>query len=96
MLTEVAVPPEVYEAFISRLPRGRVQDHYRHSPGVYEAKLSGRAWWAQGTETMAVRQLLLTLLEVLETEGWTVYASVDQKNGSENVTETDTASFPFP
>jgi hypothetical protein len=41
---------------------------------------------------MAARQLLLTLLEVLETEGWTVYASVDQKNGSDKQTETDTVS----
>lgn len=45
---------------------------------------------------MWVRTLLLTLLEVLEGEGWTVYASVDQKNGSEKVTETDTVSLKSP
>jgi hypothetical protein len=41
---------------------------------------------------MEVRSLLLVLLEVLEMEGWTVYASVDQKNGTEKRTETDTVS----
>lgn len=45
-----------------------------------------------GTETMLTRELLLILMETLEGEGWTVYASVDQKNGSEKHTETDTVS----
>jgi hypothetical protein len=45
---------------------------------------------------MEVRSLLLVLLEVLEMEGWTVYASVDQKNGTEKRTETDTVSSFMP
>lgn len=89
-LSLVTVPPAVYDKFITCLGRSRVQDHSQHSPGVYEAKLHGSPWWANGTFTMEVRQLLLKLLEVLESEGWTVYASVDQKNGTDKQTETDT------
>ncbi|KAF2274244.1 uncharacterized protein EI97DRAFT_451810 [Westerdykella ornata] len=85
----IDVPSEVYNGLISRLGN-RVSDHYQHSPGVYEAKIVGRPWIAEGTETMKARELLLVFLEVLETEGWTVYASVDQKNGGDKQTETDT------
>jgi hypothetical protein len=53
------------------------------------------SWRANGEDTMRVRELLLILLEVLECEGWTVYASVDQKNGGENFTETDTVSISY-
>ena len=89
----IDVPTEVVNALIPKLGR-RIQSHNMHSQGVYELKLVGNPWRADGTETMRVRELLLTLMEVLEGEGWTVYASVDQKNGADEHTETDTVSFP--
>lgn len=57
--------------------------------------MKGISWWANGEATMRVRELLIILLEVLECEGWTVYASIDQKNGGENNTETDTVSITY-
>jgi hypothetical protein len=82
----------VYTSLITKLGPRKVQSHSQYSRGVYEVKLYGSPWWATGTETMEVRSLLLVLLEVLEIEGWTVYASVDQKKGTEKRTETDTVS----
>ncbi|KAF2648587.1 hypothetical protein K491DRAFT_612495 [Lophiostoma macrostomum CBS 122681] len=86
----IDVAPEVSNGVVSRLGQGRVQDHRAHSRGVYEVKLRGTPWMASGTETMEARQLLLIMMGVLEEHGWTVYASVDQKNGGEKHTETDT------
>ncbi|KAF2183959.1 hypothetical protein K469DRAFT_710339 [Zopfia rhizophila CBS 207.26] len=83
--------PSTIPTFLTSRLAGRVQDSCQHHMrGVWEIKLAGSPWWAEGTETMRVRELLLTLLSVLEGEGWTVYASVDQKNGGEKYTETDT------
>ncbi|KAF4626030.1 hypothetical protein G7Y89_g12131 [Cudoniella acicularis] len=56
---------------------------------AYEFKIYGRPWFPTGEETMSTRLLLLKMLEVLENRGWSLYASVDQSNGSENVSETD-------
>lgn len=95
MLMTFTASPEVYTSLITKLGPSRVQSHSPHSRGVYELKLYGSPWWANGSETMEVRALLLVLLEVLEIEGWTVYASVDQKNGTEKRTETDTVSLNF-
>ena len=40
---------------------------------------------------MRVRELLIALVEMLEEEGWSVYASIDQKSsGGQGVSETDT------
>lgn len=60
------------------------------SAGVHEIKLDGSPWFCNGTKTMKVRELLLTFLEVLESEGWSVYASVDQKDAAQDYSETDT------
>jgi hypothetical protein len=71
-----------------------VQDHQLHSPGVYEIKLAGWPWHAAGERTMLVRELCLHLLEALESEGWTVYASVAQKTGGrDKEAVTDTVSL---
>ncbi|KAF2121298.1 hypothetical protein BDV96DRAFT_563993 [Lophiotrema nucula] len=86
----IDAPSEVYNGFIPRMEPGRLQDQGQHALGVYELKIYGKPWWAGGIETMMVRGLLLSLLESLEEEGWTVYASIDQKNGGEKYTETDT------
>lgn len=74
--------------------QGRVQKHKPHDvPGAYEVKLHGYPWVASGGETMRTRMLLLELVQALDAEGWSVYASIDQKNGpggDSHRTETDT------
>ena len=79
--------------FITVLGRA-VREHRHHSvAGSYELKLHGYPWRPGGGGTMEARMLLLKLLEGLEEEGWTVYASFDQKAISDNDTsETDTAN----
>jgi hypothetical protein len=62
-------------------------------PGVHEIKLHGAPWFASGEETMRARDLLLTLMETLEEEGWTVYASIDQDHDGSGNGETDTVSL---
>lgn len=59
------------------------------SANVFEIKFRGNPWRATGTETMQSRMIVLTLLEVLEEFGYSLYASVDQENGSEG-READT------
>jgi hypothetical protein len=48
------------------------------SLGAWEFKIKGYPWQASGEETMTTRFLLLKLLERLEANGWSLYASVDQ------------------
>ncbi|KAF2002479.1 hypothetical protein P154DRAFT_462494, partial [Amniculicola lignicola CBS 123094] len=88
----IDTPAAIYETLIQKLGPSWVQARYVYpnATGVYEIKLAGTPWMADGTETMRVRGLLLVFLEVLEGEGWTVYASVDQKNGGDKSSETDT------
>lgn len=71
-----------------------VREHRHHSVfGSYELKLHGYHWRPESGETMEARMLLLKLLDGLEEEGWTVYASFDHKATSDNDTsETDTLS----
>jgi hypothetical protein len=59
-------------------------------PGVDTVKVNCSFYNAHGIDTMRVRELQLVLLETLEEEGWTVYASIDPKNGSDSNSETDT------
>ena len=96
MLTARLVPSGISRIVASKLGKSWVKDQSVHMLGVDELKLHGSPWYANGTDTMRVRELLLVLLETLEEEGWTVYASIDQKNGQENYTETDTVgAFPL-
>lgn len=57
--------------------------------GAWEFKINGYPWHASGESTMVTRYLLLKLLEVLEANGWSLYANIDQSTGSEHVGETD-------
>ncbi|KAH7125586.1 hypothetical protein B0J11DRAFT_433796 [Dendryphion nanum] len=86
----IDAPPEIADSLAARLGSHWVKERTLIGPGVHEFKLDGSPWWANGTKVMEVREMLLTFLEVLESEGWTVYASVDQKDGGQNYTETDT------
>jgi len=58
--------------------------------GCYEIKLSGMLWGLMSNEMMKTREMLLDMLECFEECGWTVYASIDQKVGSQQEGETDT------
>lgn len=84
---------EVCQALPARLGPQWVDKKSQYAPGIKEIKLHGHPWAAGGKETMRVRELLLTMLETLEAEGWTVYASIDQSmSGGGHTTETDTVS----
>ena len=73
-----------------------IQRHERHQlEGAYEFKLHGYPWYTSGGDTMKARQIALKLLEGLDYNGWTIYASVDQKttaggNSNMSMSETDT------
>jgi len=88
----IDAPDELVQSVVSTYSdMGVVQ---RHGPyfleGAYELKLRGRPWWSSGEETMTARRWLLILLAVLETHGYTCYASIDQKAGSAESGDTDT------
>ncbi|KAK5141742.1 hypothetical protein LTR04_002486 [Oleoguttula sp. CCFEE 6159] len=71
----------------------RVQDSRRISGRTHEFRLHGYPWRANGGETVAVRVMLLELLECLEAQGFGLYASIDQKTGlgsNNNRSEADT------
>lgn len=57
---------------------------------AWEFKVLGTPWRASGEETMVTRGLMLGLLQVLEGEGWSLYASFDQSmSPGDHVSETD-------
>ncbi|KAJ8515184.1 hypothetical protein ONZ45_g7370 [Pleurotus djamor] len=62
--------------------------------GVYEFKCEGYPWMASGSEAVSTRILLLRMIEVLESFGYSLYASLDQNasssSGDSGSTETDT------
>lgn len=70
---------------------GLRREPHQYSPGVTEIALNSSYWFAEGTYTMLARQLLVQMVMTLEEHGFTVYASVDQKNTyQDNRSETDT------
>lgn len=87
----IDAPVQLYQSLPSRLGPQWIKSQEELAPGVWEMKLHGYPWAATGTETMRVRELLLVLVETLEEEGWSVYASIDQKaSGGEQRSEADT------
>lgn len=57
---------------------------------AYEFKCKGYPWSPSGEATMATRMLLLRLFEALESQGWSMYASIDQNAAAgEHESETD-------
>lgn len=93
----IDISPEVCQALPARLGQEWVSKVNQYSPGIQEIKFHGYPWSTGGKRTMQVRELLLTMLGVLEEEGWTVYASIDQNasGGDQGSSETDTVS-PMP
>ncbi|KAL4255222.1 hypothetical protein AB1N83_012552 [Pleurotus pulmonarius] len=61
--------------------------------GAYEFKCKGWPWYAMGGDTVATRVLLLRILALLESFGFSLYASIDQSigaGGDATTSETDT------
>ncbi|RFU27359.1 hypothetical protein B7463_g8987, partial [Scytalidium lignicola] len=56
---------------------------------AFEFKIRGFPWLATGEETMRTRLLVLKMLETLEENGWSLYASIDQNEGSDSSSEAD-------
>lgn len=56
---------------------------------AFEFKLRGYPWMPTGEATMSMRLLILRMLELLEMNGWSIYASVDQSNAAANSSEAD-------
>jgi hypothetical protein len=83
---------EVYQDLSTKLGSQWIKSYDQRTPGVNEIKFHGFPWAAVGKETMRTRELLLVLLETLEEQGWTVYASIDQR-GEAGQAGTDTVSF---
>ncbi|KAF3000845.1 hypothetical protein E8E13_007084 [Curvularia kusanoi] len=87
----IDMSPEVCEKLPARLGQQWVSKVSQYAPGIQEIKFHGYPWAVSGKATMSVRELLLTMLAMLEEEGWTVYASIDQDaGGGENSSGTDT------
>ncbi|KAK9482219.1 hypothetical protein V1527DRAFT_34259 [Lipomyces starkeyi] len=60
---------------------GEKVQNYQFKGSVFEIKFRGNPWRAYGTDTVQTRLILLTLLECLEQQGFSLYASIDQDNG---------------
>ncbi|KAF2878519.1 hypothetical protein BDV95DRAFT_624938 [Massariosphaeria phaeospora] len=91
-LTLQDAPHEVHRLLIDRLQQSngyKVEKHGEEAPGIYELNLNGNPWVGEGKDTVRVRELVLTLIETLDSEGWTVYASMSQKTAA-NGTDNDT------
>lgn len=86
----IDAPEDVYAGLPAKLGPAWIERQQEYAKGVWEFKLEGYPWLANGKDTMRVRELLLTLVETLEEEGWSVYASIDQKSKGEDSTQTDT------
>lgn len=88
----IDAPAAIHSTFIALLGSDIIQSYGPHGlPGVFDFKLRGVPWRATGEDTMVARALLLKLLEGLEGDGWTVYASIDQKaTVRDDISETDT------
>lgn len=85
-------PVEVTNAMYAGM-RDLIQELVDHPlPGVWEAKLKGWPWRSIDAESvMNARRLLLRLFAILESYGFTVYASIDQKADLDSEkSETDT------
>ncbi|KAF2794556.1 hypothetical protein K505DRAFT_241875, partial [Melanomma pulvis-pyrius CBS 109.77] len=88
----VDAPRDICMKIVERLGRRKVEVKCKEHKveGCYEVKMSGLGWGLVSNEMMATRDMLLDMLECFEEGGWTVYASVDQKVGSQGEGETDT------
>lgn len=88
----IGADQELIDSFRGMLKSlGKLQDMYWKDQvlNAFEFKLYGYPWRETGEETMVTRLLVLKILETLEKQGWSLYASIDQNQGSEGSSETD-------
>ena len=85
-----APPRDVADAVVRTF--GSAVSRYEVSPMCLEIKFHGTPWYPSGEDAVGTRRMLLCLLETLENFGFSLYASVDQTNGSEG-SETDVLVF---
>lgn len=93
----LGAPPDLLAAVSEMLRSTRcLQSEMRKAKtdNYHEFTLNGGPWYADGTRTMATRQLILRLVQTLEMQGWSVYACIDQNSGPRNssdasLSETD-------
>lgn len=77
-------PPDLCAAITAAFGRSAVSRTER-TPTYFEVKFHGRPWYASGTEAVTSRVILLQLLEVLESFGYSLYASIDQKDSTDSM-----------
>jgi len=85
-------PAELLDAIYEGI-QDQIQEKESHPMSdVWEVKLKGWPWYSgRGDDIMNARRLLLRLFALLESHGFTVYASVDQKADLDSEkSETDT------
>ncbi|KAJ3024211.1 hypothetical protein HKX48_004484 [Thoreauomyces humboldtii] len=91
-IRSIDAPVEVTDAILRTIKTrwaGGLQSQ-RLYEGVPEFKVYGRPWFTGGTETMATRLFIVSLIQAFETIGWRVYASIDISVGrGENVGDLD-------
>jgi hypothetical protein len=88
----IDAPRELIEPFRAMLKPLLQQEGWK-VPNAYEFKCRGYPWFAQGSEAVSTRIMLLYMLQILETQGFRLYASIDQNTGpggDSSVSETDT------
>lgn len=90
----LGAPPELLNAFASTFSSNRVLRSHAakdSAANYYQFNLMGYPWRAHGEDTMRARLLILQMVELLETHGWSLYASIDQKSSTSDSSygETD-------
>lgn len=92
----IDAPENLTNDIINEL-RSLTQSHQPYTvKGTYEIKFNGYPFAASGGKTMVSRTMAISLFEVLERNGFAIYASIDQKYGGEHGTETDTWHMSRP
>jgi hypothetical protein len=76
----IGAPQDLIEPFKQVLGHN-VQKSEHLKEGAFEFKIKGYPWNASGSEAVTTRTMLLSVLECLESHGFTLYTSFDQNTG---------------
>lgn len=77
-------PPDIIEAMSLVLSRSLQRHGPCNEPGVYEMSMQGHPWWGYGRNggaALGSQWILSELLHVLEANGFTLHASIDERMG---------------
>ena len=78
-----APPKDLTNALVAEFKaKYKLKSHELESNRL-KLKFHGQPWQANSEETVQVRMMILSLLEILERFGYSLYASMDQVNGSD-------------